>query len=423
MICLLEGLRRDIARGTGRQASRVVSARDFATLRRSRRVDAMWRRLPQTARSGTDLRAVAGGTELAMPGSVFDMLRSALCEVSDLVSSEPAPAPPPSAATAPRIDSDWDLGQSLGDLGRGLAEEGAAGLLDPLGVIDRQHAGRQLAGRFEVVDPAHVGARLPNQVTEDEYRDITRTFSDIRRGRADIRLDPAERGCSDPQAFEDAMMSDIADIMQTESGRELVGALADNKGPDEHGDEVSRITTLSPRFRDGLENSDNAETRNDDDDAFGFLRHDGTPSRGSTAVEIDINPGVTVNDEIGGSQLRSDVALYHEMVHAYDHSHGISDIRDVEDGDATWGKLLSGDVSGAWDALFERDHQVAWDARQGVSRSEHAAVGLGLYEGRRLSENTYRGERTAVADSGLGRVGDADMPQRNRYDGFTPDLL
>ncbi|MCB9559182.1 MAG: hypothetical protein H6709_23955 [Kofleriaceae bacterium] len=57
-------------------------------------------------------------------------------------------------------------GQLLADLGRGLGQEGWLGLLDPVGLLDRQQAQRELRGNFEIIDPAHPpapGTAAPNR--------------------------------------------------------------------------------------------------------------------------------------------------------------------------------------------------------------------------------------------------------------------
>ena len=43
------------------------------------------------------------------------------------------------------------LGQLASDLGHGIGQEGLMGLLDPVGMMDRQQAQRDLANRFDVV--------------------------------------------------------------------------------------------------------------------------------------------------------------------------------------------------------------------------------------------------------------------------------
>jgi hypothetical protein len=100
--------------------------------------------------------------------------------------------------------------------------------------------------------------------------------------------------------------------------------------------------------------------------------------------------------------MRSDVALYHEMVHA-DH---------LEDGTMD----RSGKVSFA-------EHP--WDWFRGINESEHQAVGIGKHKGEFLSEDHYRAERNAIGKHGTGAVdGDADMPQRNDYGGIrVPNAL
>ena len=151
------------------------------------------------------------------------------------------------------------IGQTIGDLGRGLSQEGLSGLFDPSGMLDRQGAQRELASQFDVRDPSELvsGPGGPatyagNQVSPEEFQRIARTYSDIRMGRSDLQLGTA--GMSDDEAaqFRGETMGDIGNLLQTDSGRELVNSLAYQ--PDDH------VTTLNLR-RDatGARDNSNAE--------------------------------------------------------------------------------------------------------------------------------------------------------------------
>lgn len=54
---------------------------------------------------------------------------------------------------------------------------GIGGLLDPSGMLDRQQAQRDLAGRFQVLPDDFVGPRRDNQVSQEEYQRIARARS------------------------------------------------------------------------------------------------------------------------------------------------------------------------------------------------------------------------------------------------------
>ena len=253
-----------------------------------------------------------------------------------------------------------DVGQFFGDLGRGLSSEGIGGILDPVGMMDRAAAHRELASRFNVIDDdSTVGTMEQNQVTPEEYEDIVRTYSDIRLGRGDLRLADRPAGMTDEDyaGFRGGAMDDIADILQTESGRGLIDSL--NEAPDQ-ADGSDIITTINPR----LDASGNFDPSNAEGGGFFGVSGQATYAPGMDHLPTRDN-------------LRSDVTLYHELVHAHHAVHN------------TW----DGGVVGGTGA----------DA--GVNQAEHQAAGLGTHANDRFSENRYRGERR--------RIGALDVGERN----------
>lgn len=280
------------------------------------------------------------------------------------------------------------VGQTIGDFGRGVAQEGLGAVLDPTGAIDRQEAQRELASQFNVIaaedaictpdgaDPA------PNTVTQEEFQRIARTYSDIRLDRSDIRFNTDGMTEDEARDFRSASMGDIGNLLQTESGRDLIGGLAYQ--PDDH------TTTINLR----ADNS-NAEGGADDHAAPGSWA-DGH----GTNAEIDYVPGdaggivqPTMEDE--WLPMRSDVTLFHELTHAHHAAYGTMDQT-----------TLDGTNAHADDV--------------GQAGLEYQAVGLGDFAGDHLTENTYRAERAAIGRSGVGArttggVSDVDMPQRDTY--------
>jgi len=313
-----------------------------------------------------------------------------------------------------QLDDRFDLGgvvdqvgSTLGDLGRGLRDGGVGALLDVEGTLDRQRAKRDLAGRFEIIEPGHGGKRMPNQVTADEYEAIASQYSEIRLGRTDIAIDSSSS--DDPGAYEASVMDNIGDIMQTRSGRELIRQLADNtNGVDKSGDPIHMQTTIAPHIDDGVLVTDNATTGGDFADGVGTPFASGRPGVGSNA-SIQINPGQDVGD------LRPDVALFHELAHAYYLTNGIVDGGAIQPDDAIERERRAGRLGGVVRETTTPDQNVVSDARKGAGRHEHQAVGLGLYRDLPLTENAYRRERRHVAETGLGRAGDAQMPRRDTY--------
>ncbi len=144
-------------------------------------------------------------------------------------------------AVAAQPDSLWgQIGQGVGDLGRGVMQEGLGGLLDPTGMLGRQQAQRDLADRFQVVDGDSSEPRRDNQVTQAEYERIARTFSDVRMGRGDLTVDASSfdgtNAATEAADYQQGAMDQIANMMMTQAGRKQIENLHDNVLLDDHGD-------------------------------------------------------------------------------------------------------------------------------------------------------------------------------------------
>lgn len=293
------------------------------------------------------------------------------------------------------------LGQTVGDLGRGLGQEGLGGLLDVQGMLDRQQAQRELAANFQIIDPKKKKkGQAGNQVTQAEFEQIARNYSDIRMGRTNFNFNPT--GTPEEQAqYRRDMMGQMGRIMQTRSGRELLDGLAHNKG----GHQVNLGRWSDPT------DPENASA-NPVNEANASRRGVGT------SVDVSINPERD-NYHIGRNTdawnaTRGDVVLFHELTHA------LHQVRGTED--------QSGKVTRREDRR---------DANQNIERWEHQAVGLGRHRRDRTpNENAYRRERAQIGASGTGAItpsptinlpffgpiplgeqslNDRNMPQRRHY--------
>lgn len=267
--------------------------------------------------------------------------------------------------------------QWMGDMWNGLGQEGLSGLLDPSGVVDRQEAQRELRGNFDVVPDDFIGPRNQNQVTQAEYEEIARTYSDIRLGRSDLKLDTAGLSEEDAAAFRAGTMSDIGNLLQTQSGRGLVRSLA--YAPLQADGTSHRTTTISRRN----DASGNADPSN--------ANGGGTFGQGGYARYV---PGV---DTLASREnLRSDVTLYHELVHAH---HAVYN---------TWdsGNAVAGPGVPASDVGV-------------IGNFEHQAAGIGAHANDAYSENRYRGERRMIGNGvgarTTGSETDANMTRRDTY--------
>jgi len=325
-------------------------------------------------------------------------------------------APTSDAATArggegnaqiPQPTSLWGrIGQGVGDLGRGLSQEGLGGVLDPQGMMDRQQAQRDLSNRFQVMPDDFIGPRNHNQVSQAEYERIAHTYSDVRLGRGDLTMNTSEmtdQGQID--RYRSGTMNGIADMMMTTAGRSQVMGMSNNVSRDDAGtarldaagNEIHRHTTIRALYNDtnndgNLTNDGHTEADYFNGNAFADATgaggengaidttgrdrwsRDAAGARGTgTDSTIWWNPTANV-----GNCDRADVILAHEMQHALHE---------------TQGTMASGTYAGTGP-----DNGT-------IANFEHQAVGLptsgthypGDPDG--CSENTYRAQRNQL---GLG---------------------
>ncbi len=344
----------------------------------------------------------------------------ATAQTGDAVTADSANAP---AAAAQPSSFFGRLGQGVGDFGRGLSQEGLGGVLDPFGMMDRQQAQRDLDGRFEVLPDDFVGPRRSNQVSQDEYQNIARTFSDVRRGTGDLSINTSGFDGPDAEAesaeYRQGSLDRIADMMMTTGGRRQVNNLNDNvqrndDGTAQHNDdgtgEIHRQTTIEPLWGvdggldaqgrtiwndPGAGNRTNATLRADNATATplgdGSRRNaDGSRGAGSD-VRINWNPGAN-NISSDGSQLRSDIILAHEMEHAINQSQGTNGTNHLggTNPDGT-------PIDGTGEARIRNSERQA----VGLSRSDSPGGGHFPGDPDGCTENTYRQERN---DLGLGEM-------------------
>lgn len=267
--------------------------------------------------------------------------------------------------------------QWAGDMVNGIGQEGLGGLMDYSGMMDRQAAQRELAGNFDVVPDDFVGPRNQNQVTQAEFEEIARTYSDIRLGRSDLQLDTTGLSEADAAAFRSGTMSDIGNLLQTESGRGLVRSLA--YAPTQ-ADGTSRRTTTISRRNDAAGNADASN-------AEGGGRF-GTSGYARYVPGVDTLPS--------RENLRSDVTLYHELVHAH---HAVYN---------TW----DGSTVSAGPGVPASDVGT-------IGSFEHQAAGIGAHANDAYSENRYRAERRMIGNGvgarTTGAETDANMTRRDTY--------
>jgi hypothetical protein len=310
-----------------------------------------------------------------------------------------APGAPPSSSTPTSTPSysghpEEEGEHFFGDLISGFGQEGFSGLWDMRGMINRQEAQRELKSRFDIVSDDFVGPRLPNQVTEAEFEQSARTFSDIRLNRGDIHFAPSAN-----RAYRDGAMGDFANLLQTPSGRQLLDTLNNNTAGEvlADGTLAHHATTLRPYLKpDGTLVTTGAR----ESVQRGENEADSENGKGVDTV-VNYNPGVAVTPSTSSKTnpwwpARSDVILMHELTHAYYDTQGTKDSSMV---DPKTGDGVRGDVNVR------------------TERSEHQAAGLGLSDGRPISENAYRAQRAKIGTGTVGvQPGDINMPRRDYSD-------
>lgn len=222
--------------------------------------------------------------------------------------------------------------------------------------IDRAMAAEELRDRFQVGEGDAPGRA---RVSQAEYDEIVALYSDIRLGRTQLRLDTQGLTEEEAAAFRGGAMKDIAALLQTPSGRALLGELAHgNKG---HTTTLGR-STGDPNAEVSLPGLD----PNDIDDRWKL--HHALHGGGGADSRVNYAPGQSVHTDHDG-EIRSDIALYHELTHAWHNGQG---------------QNAEGAVSGKGGTA--------------VGLEELETVGLGRWEKLPYTENRYRAERAAVGE-------------------------
>jgi hypothetical protein len=236
--------------------------------------------------------------------------------------------------------------------------------LDEATLADREAASAELSSMFKIVEnEADVDG---NAVTQEQFEQIVANYSDIRMGKTNIQFGSGAEGQS-AEEFKGLAMKDLARMMQTKSGRELLDHAMHATDKDgkalkttiQHGEEPEAEAMDKKRAMNGKGSNATIHYRPGQD----------TPTEGTGAS--------------WGDHHRSDVALYHEFVHAkHMHDGELSTDRDTE---------------------------------------EMNTVGMGRdFNAKHFQyfENRYRHERRMIGQGDTGVVeGDRGMAQRDNFKG------
>ncbi|MCE9578476.1 MAG: type III secretion system effector protein [Deltaproteobacteria bacterium] len=319
----------------------------------------------------------------------------------------PAAAPTVTAGTPSQGVEPAD---DAGDLARGLAHEGLGGLADLEGMLDRQRARRDLANRFEIIPDGQQGGHAHNQVTQQEYDALCKTYSDIRLGRGDLTLDTDEiTDRAQAQHYRDAAMTNLADLMMTTSGRAQVMGLSDNVKRtdagavevDGTGAPIHHHTTIRPEFKQGATGTSEPdyETRKDTTNVTNLAELDQRYRASDHSRGAGADATIRFSPVAGTADTPVDVALAHELQHALH---------------TTQGTIARGDWTG-----YGRDATPPPLGAGPVPNAERQAVGLDFFGAHAhdpvgCTENQYRMERNTLG------IGD---PLRLRHHYLPPDMF
>ncbi|MEZ4320319.1 MAG: M91 family zinc metallopeptidase [Myxococcota bacterium] len=284
------------------------------------------------------------------------------------------------AAIASQVEAPGEESTFLGGL---LGGRGGTPGVSSRDQRDRNAAKSELASRFQLVPDDYRGRRLPHQVTQAEWEQITTLYSDIRRGHTSIDFDNTGSGMRSG-AFRDAVMGDMADLLTTEQGRALLTQVARDEdhsttiGWSARPEAASAVIGPGGDLRDAI-NGQGTNT--------GLVYQPG--------VDFDLASVSPEWARDGYRHFTSDTILFHELVHA---NHARTGTLDGEFDPQT----------GAFDRPAIRNREAVVPNDRGVPREEYATVGIAGHDGE-FTENKYRAERAQVT----GRA----VPRRGNYNG------
>ena len=206
-------------------------------------------------------------------------------------------------------------------------------------------------------------------VSQAEYDRMLSTYAAIRSGDSHLVISDLGMDEDEAKAYKAAVLDNLTTMMQTEAGRHLVDELANQH----HLDEVARKDIV---ISNGLASYEEAAAKTASS-ATGASRatrrRRASRGWGPARRVFWANEDRTLTDENNNPMpMPKDAVLFHEMTHALHNLRGTRDPDRVEKGDG-----VPADV--------------------GALREEHQTIGLGVYEGEYVSENTYRAQRRALA--------------------------
>lgn len=243
-----------------------------------------------------------------------------------------------------------------------------------LSVTDTPHLDwdvHPLASLLSVRPDDAFGPNLPHQVWQDEFDASAEVYDSVASGSGNLMIHDEE----DPVSRQ-GILSDLATLMTTRQGRELMADLATDRDGKDH-----KMLMADSQRR---EEAGWATILGDEKDAYnGVGTHAGVIY--SPSVMQDFRRG-SLTDE-PWAEMDSATHLFHEMVHGYRTHHGIRA-----------------------QGLVGEESTSRWDGGR-AAVEEYETVGLAGMGGT-YTENAFRRERELVTGE--------HVPQRTSYMGDTP---
>lgn len=237
---------------------------------------------------------------------------------------------------------------------------------------------------FTTVDEDHDPSKhKPNEISAGELDVYADLFSSIREDKMSLKIDTGVE-----PMLKAEMMKDIAKILQTGSGRTLVGDLATGG----MGKEVTIGTSQTSGDFDKL----NAHQLSDNVfDAADPTRGTGSQVKYMPGAFGKLNKGLNVEngDAVNmPAASTADTTLFHELTHARHAAQGV--FKPLANSPAGLTPEVVGDAH-IEDAVLAGNSHALKD--KNVNMEEWATVGLGPHAADEITENAYRREQRKIA--------------------------
>jgi hypothetical protein len=290
-------------------------------------------------------------------------------------------------------DNDTNLKIVLGTVSR---RDLAAGGLDIPGVAAIEQEVKELEAQHQIADLAYQGAdakwrdKATPQTQKSGYEQARKEAKE-QMAEAEGRIEQLQQSWDAlvGEAMRMEVMKDLVAIAQTGVGRDLLKKIARTSLAEKKKQVDIRAY---PHFKaaDAGEEKKQVRKGNQDEVEKGAKYVNYTPEAFRDADTLESKEGGAIwkANQLAVTNAwqetkRTDVTLFHELVHTAHYQDG-----------TTKGDLVpEGKVADPVDAPYDKG-----DERRGVREEEYFTVGLGDSQDEHLTENTYRRQRAALGD-------------------------